>query len=141
MCTTSSSRAKPPTTASTTEPARRALRAALALAALAAAGLPVPLGAQQEGCAKVTRNESVVEGSSLHVRGELTNGCSYPIRNVRVNVEALDQSGQMLGTASAFVDPAIIGASEVGRFDVPIATTQEPATVNISTTWRRGFGY
>ena len=141
MCTMSSSRARRRITDLTTSGGRRRFGVAAAALALAITALPLGVGAQQEACVKVNRSESVVEGPSLRVRGDLTNGCGYPIRNVRVNIEVLDQGGQVLGTGSAFVDPAIIGVNEVGRFDVPIPTTEEPHTVNISTVWRRGFGY
>ncbi len=93
------------------------------------------------GCLRVSKQEAVVEGSGLRVRGEVTNGCGYVVRNARVQVEAQGKDGRSLGTGEGFADPAVIGIQAVGRFDVAIPTAEQPASVNIMATWRRGTGY
>jgi hypothetical protein len=98
------------------------------------------MGAEEpEGgpCVRVGRYEAALEGPGLRVRGEVANGCPYVVRNVRVEVVTRDQQGQVLGTGEAFVDPAMLGVQDVGRFDVPLAATVLPAAVNITATWRR----
>ena len=131
----SSSRGKRPTTAWRANPGRALGLAWAGLLALAAAALPAE--EQETGCVRVSRQEALVEGPSLRVRGEVTNTCPFVVRNVRVQVEARDKDGRTLGTGDAFVEPAVLGAQEGARFDVPIPTIVEPAEVNITATWRR----
>jgi hypothetical protein len=90
-----------------------------------------------DACVRVVRNESVLEGGGLRVRGEVTNGCPYVARYVRVQVEARGKDGQVLGTGEGFVDPAVLGVQQVGRFDLPLAVTVEPADVIATPSWRR----
>ena len=136
---TSSSPGRRPTTAW-----RARGRRAPALAWAALLCLPVPGLAAEEpegACVRVARHEAVLEGQGLRVRGEVANGCPYVVRNVRVEVETRDPQGQLLGTGEAFVDPAVLGAQEVGRFDVPVPARVLPAAVNITAIWRRTGGY
>lgn len=90
---------------------------------------------------RVTKYDFKVEGSGLRVRGEITNACAYVVTNVRVQVEALDKSGQSLGKGDGLVDPAVVGVQTVAQFDVPIPTQVEPAMLNIATTFRRAGRY
>lgn len=101
----------------------------------------LPAQPQEAGCVRVTRDAAILEGPGLRVRGEVANICPFVIRNVRVQVEARDREGRVLGTGEAFVEPAVLGAREAARFDVPLPTRVEPATVNITATWRRTGGY
>ncbi|HEY7677663.1 MAG TPA: hypothetical protein VIG69_11355 [Candidatus Methylomirabilis sp.] len=135
---TSSSRAKHPTTAW-----RADSRLGLALAGAALLSLlwlPAAAFAAEEAggsCVRVVRQEAVLEGGGLRVRGDVTNGCPYVVREVRVQVEARDKDGQVLGTGEGFVDPAVVGAQQGARFDVPLAVTVEPAKVIATPSWRR----
>jgi hypothetical protein len=138
MCTTSSSLGRPRTTAWRAEAGRALLLAGAALLAPPGAARVAP--AEDAGCISVLKQEAVLEGPGLRVRGEVTNACSYVVRNVRVQVEARDANGQALGTGEAFVDPSVLGAQDMARFEVPIAITVQPATISTVTTWRGGPG-
>jgi hypothetical protein len=90
-----------------------------------------------DACVRVVRHEAVLEGGGLRVRGEVTNACPYVARYVRVQVEARGKEGQVLGTGEGFTDPAVVGTQQVGRFDVPLAVTVQPADVIATPSWRR----
>jgi hypothetical protein len=79
----------------------------------------------------------VLEGGGLRVRGEVTNSCPYVARYVRVQVEVRDKAGQVLGTGEGFVEPAVVGPQQGGRFDVPLAVTVEPDSMTATPSWRR----
>jgi hypothetical protein len=135
---TSSSRGKRPTTAWRAR-ARRALALAGA-ALLSLLSLPPAAFAAEEpegGCLRVVRQEAVLEGGGLRVRGEVTNSCPYVARYVRVQVEVRDKAGQVLGTGEGFVEPAVVGPQQGGRFDVPLAVTVEPDSMTATPSWRR----
>ena len=133
----SSSRGKRPTTAWRANPGRALGLAWAGLLALAAAALPAE--EQETGCVRVSRQEALVEGPSLRVRGEVTNTCPYVVRNVRVLVELRDKDGQVVGSGDGFVDPAVLGAQEAARFDVPAPATAAHATISVTASWR-GLG-
>ncbi len=135
---TSSSRGKRPTTAWKAR-ARRAL--ALAGSALLCAAPPsAALAAEEPGggsCIRVVRQDAVLEGGGLRVRGDVSNACPYVVREIRLQVDTRDKDGQVLGTGEAFSEPTVLGPQEGGKFDVPLAVTVLPATVNITASWRR----
>ncbi len=135
MCTMSSSRGKRPTTAWRAEPRR-----ALALAFIALLGLPAaaPAAEEAEGaCVRVAKQEAAGDGPAVRVHGEVTNTCTYVVRNVRVQVELRDKDGQVVGSGDGFVDPTVLGMQEVAKFDVPAPATAAFATINVTASWRR----
>ena len=150
MCTTLSSPGRRPTTGWRTRRARALCVAGALLVGSPAALLaqPAPPPGQSEGqpqtetgCIRVIKHESVVEGASVRVRGQITNACNYVLRNVRVQVEGLDKSGQSLGKGEDFVEPSVVGPQDVAQFNVPLPSQVEPATVSILTSFRRATGY
>ncbi len=117
------------------------LALALAGAALACAALPAaPFAAEDAAggsCVRVTRQDAVLEGGGLRVRGDVSNACPYVVRNVRVQVETKDRAGQVLGTGEGFVEPSVLGAQEGARFDIPLSVAVQPATVTVTASWQR----
>ena len=62
---------------------------------------------------------------SLWLLGEVVNAATYPARNVGVEISLMDEGGNLLNTAVAWVIPSIIPAGEAASFAVLI---NEPPT-------------
>ena len=135
---TSSSRAKRPTTAWRADPRPGlGLAGAALLSLLWLPGAAFAAEEAADACVRVVRHDAALEGGGLRVRGEVTNGCPYVARYVRVQVEARGKDGSVLGTGEVFSDPAVVGPGQVARFDAPLAVTVEPAEVIATPSWHR----
>ena len=90
---TSSSRAKRPTTAWRADPrSGLGLAGAALLSLLWLPGAAFAAEESADACVRVVHHDAAVEGGGLRVRGEVTNGCAYVARYVRVQVEAREFS-------------------------------------------------